>query len=420
MNIGEQYFLVSPNGRYQCAKEEIGRGASKIVYKGIDTETDRVIACSVIKYDQSDMNEKKDILNELYILQFIQSIKKKNDFILRYLDSWTNDIDSHVVFVTEFAPHKSLDKHIRNTGIPKLNVVKRWSKQILQGIRFLHKNGIIHRDIKCSNIFYNGYQSKVLIGDFGIAKKLGNGQTCKTITGTQLFMAPEMWDGQYNFEVDIYAFGLVVVEMMTGKVPFAEHAKAPVWISKFNTEPPQILSEFKDTQVLNFVNRCICWNYSDRATLKDLLNDDFLVINDMKQEFDEKKFKKSMKQSFKIPLKQHSGKKKSRRDSMKSAGSVNQKLKLMVNSDSAKSSKVSKEFAESDSSSRDMPSIEISGKTSDDSPIWNMFKSAGSVHSRNNSDSSGPRVKISPRSSKHDIYQACSSDGILSIKHKKY
>lgn len=102
-------------------------------------------------------------------------------------------------------------------------VVKSWCRQILKGLSFLHSRSppIIHRDLKCDNIFITGTTGSVKIGDLGLAT-LKNRSFAKSVIGTPEFMAPEMYEEHYDESVDVYAFGMCMLEMATSEYPYSE------------------------------------------------------------------------------------------------------------------------------------------------------------------------------------------------------
>lgn len=142
-------------------------------------------------------------------------------------------------------------RYLRRFRQMKLKLLQRWSLQILKGLHFLHSRcpPIIHRDLKCDNIFITGPTASVKIGDLGLAtlKKasfaksvIGKrqsvtlndlrklvGPSCFMVflvvdSGTPEFMAPEMYEEKYDEAVDIYAFGMCILEMATSEYPYSE------------------------------------------------------------------------------------------------------------------------------------------------------------------------------------------------------
>jgi WNK lysine deficient protein kinase len=113
----------------------------------------------------------------------------------------------------------------------------------------LHEKQIIHRDIKCDNIFINGATGDVRIGDLGLSTRISEERALQngvieptrvitassmTCLGTPEFMAPELYEELYSEKVDIYAYGMAVLEMVTGCLPFHEFSAAQIYRKVLN------------------------------------------------------------------------------------------------------------------------------------------------------------------------------------------
>jgi Protein kinase domain/TM2 domain len=110
-------------------------------------------------------------------------------------------------------------------------------REIAKGLSYLHDCGIVHRDLKPANIFYeNGY---VKIGDYGLSKAINaDHHQSQTVTvGTVHYMAPEVGAGRYDRSIDIYAMGVVVYEMLTGRVPFRGDTPSEILMKHLSTQP---------------------------------------------------------------------------------------------------------------------------------------------------------------------------------------
>lgn len=156
-------------------------------------------------------------------------------------------------------------------------VLKSWCRQILKGLHFLHTRQwpIIHRDLKCDNIFITGTTGSVKIGDLGLAT-LKNRSHARSVIGTPEFMAPEMYEEHYDESVDVYAFGMCMLEMAVSEYPYSE-CKGPAQIYKkvISGIKPAALSKVEDPKVREIIEKCIELKKENRPSCKDLLTSEF-------------------------------------------------------------------------------------------------------------------------------------------------
>ncbi|XP_077235608.1 putative serine/threonine-protein kinase WNK6 isoform X2 [Tasmannia lanceolata] len=161
-----------------------------------------------------------------------------------------------------------------------MKAVKGWARQILIGLSYLHGHNppIIHRDLKCDNIFINGNHGEVKIGDLGLATVMQQANA-QSVIGTPEFMAPELYEEDYNELADIYSFGMCMLEMVTFEYPYSEcKNSAQIYRKVSSGIKPAALGKVKDPEVKSFIEKCLV-PASQRLPAKDLLKDPFLLLN---------------------------------------------------------------------------------------------------------------------------------------------
>ncbi|MDH4271601.1 MAG: tetratricopeptide repeat-containing serine/threonine-protein kinase, partial [Candidatus Aminicenantes bacterium] len=225
--------------RYQVI-EELGRGGMGRVYKVFDTEVDAKVALKLIKPEISADEETVERFR--HELRITRDISHKH--VCRMYDLGK---EAGSYFITmEYIAGEDLKNMIRMSGQLGVGTAVSLAKQVCEGLAEAHRLGVVHRDLKPSNIMIDR-EGTVRIMDFGIARSLG----AKRITGagimigTPEYMSPEQVEGKdIDQRSDIYSLGIILYEMVTGRVPFEGDTPFTVGV-KHKSEPP------KDPRQLN-------------------------------------------------------------------------------------------------------------------------------------------------------------------------
>ncbi|XP_051275746.1 serine/threonine-protein kinase WNK4 isoform X2 [Dicentrarchus labrax] len=269
-----QAVASSPDGRFLKFNIEIGRGSFKAVYKGLDTETTVEVAWCELQTHRLNKMERQRFNEEVEMLKALQ-----HPNIVRFFDSWKSTLRGHkcTILVTELMTSGTLKTYLRRFRQMKLKLLQRWSFQILKGLQFLHSRcpPILHRDLKCDNVFITGPSASVKIGDLGLAT-LKKASFAKSVIGTPEFMAPEMYEEKYDEAVDVYAFGMCMLEMATSEYPYSEcHNAAQIYRKVTNGIKPNSFSKVKVPELKEIIEGCIRTNSNERFTVQDLLDHRF-------------------------------------------------------------------------------------------------------------------------------------------------
>ncbi|XP_023372894.1 serine/threonine-protein kinase WNK1 isoform X2 [Otolemur garnettii] len=265
---------MSNDGRFLKFDIEIGRGSFKTVYKGLDTETTVEVAWCELQDRKLSKSERQRFKEEAEMLKGLQ-----HPNIVRFYDSWESTVKGKkcIVLVTELMTSGTLKTYLKRFKVMKIKVLRSWCRQILKGLQFLHTRTppIIHRDLKCDNIFITGPTGSVKIGDLGLAT-LKRASFAKSVIGTPEFMAPEMYEEKYDESVDVYAFGMCMLEMATSEYPYSEcQNAAQIYRRVTSGVKPASFDKVAIPEVKEIIEGCIRQNKDERYSIKDLLNHAF-------------------------------------------------------------------------------------------------------------------------------------------------
>jgi tetratricopeptide (TPR) repeat protein len=242
-------------GRYQVL-EDLGTGGMGHVYKVMDKEIGEFVALKILRTEIS--GDEKIVERFHNELKLARRISHKNVCGLYHL---SRDEYGTYYITMEYVPGEDLRSLIRRVGSLTVSKAVRVAEQICEGLAEAHRLGVVHRDLKPQNIMIDD-RGHVRIMDFGIARSLASeGVTGGHIAiGTPEFMSPEQAEGKdVDGRTDIYALGVILYEMLTGRVPFEGNTALAVAM-KHKTEipkPPKRFNAYIPESLNRAILRCL-------------------------------------------------------------------------------------------------------------------------------------------------------------------
>ncbi|KAL8569123.1 hypothetical protein ACOMHN_055039 [Nucella lapillus] len=256
----------------------LGKGAFGTVWCGLTNEGE-LIAVKQIELNTADRQkaerEYEKVQEEVELLKTLKHIN-----IVGYLG--TSLDDSTVSIFMQFVPGGSIASILARFGALDETVFRRYTRQILQGVEYLHDNDVIHRDIKGGNVMLmpNGI---IKLIDFGCAKRLcinlslSQSQILRSMKGTPYWMAPEVVnESGHGKKSDIWSIGCTIFEMATRKPPWADMNPMAAIFAIGSERPVPSLPDKFSPQAITFVNRCLTRNQQQRPSATELLTDIFM------------------------------------------------------------------------------------------------------------------------------------------------
>lgn len=239
--------------------EKLGEGGMGVVYKAHDTELDRDVALKFLPHHIT--------VDEAEQARFFQ--EARTAAVLNHPNICTvhaiEKADDQQFIVMEYVDGKTLRQVV---PVQKTQTAIDYAIQIGEALQEAHSKGIVHRDIKTDNIMVNA-KNQIKVMDFGLAKLKGSLKLTKTSStvGTLAYMAPEqIQGGEVDARSDIFSFGVVLYEMLTGYMPFRGEHEAAIVYSIVNEEPTPIEKYLPDipSELVHVLNRALEKDPEDR------------------------------------------------------------------------------------------------------------------------------------------------------------
>ncbi|MED6106355.1 hypothetical protein PIB30_004130 [Stylosanthes scabra] len=246
----------------RCEKK-IASGSFSDLYKGTFCNQD--VAIKVLKEDNLNENIQREFYQEICILSKIQH---KN--VVRFFGACTKP--PNLYLVTEYMSGGSIYDflHIKK-AVLSLPWLLRVAIDVSEGMKYLHQNNIIHRDLKTANLLMDD-KGVVKVTDFGVARVHNQSGVMTAETGTYRWMAPEVIEHKpYDHKADVYSFGIVLWELLTGKLPY-EHLsplQAAVGVVQKGLRPK--IPRHTHPMLVELLNRCWHQDPSSRPNFSEIL-----------------------------------------------------------------------------------------------------------------------------------------------------
>jgi polo-like kinase 1 len=273
-NLTGKAQLIPHCKRYNRLNK-LGKGGFAVCYSIQSQDSNRLYACKVVsKQSLVKPSSKLKLMNEINIHKTLNH-KNVVKFERFFEDS------QNVYILLELCSNQTLMELVKRRGRLTEPEVQYYMMQLIDTCHYLHKQNIIHRDLKLGNLFLHD-SMEIKVGDFGLATQLSfNGERKKTICGTPNYIAPEILDNHmyegHSFEVDTWALGVIMFTMLIGQPPFETQAVKTTYnkIRKNEYEFPKNITISSAAKSL--VQRILQTNPNHRPSLESVRNDPFFT-----------------------------------------------------------------------------------------------------------------------------------------------
>ena len=200
-------------GNYIVGKRRIGRGSFSKIYKGHHKDTQMVVAVKKIEVDNiKQINS--NIEREIDVM-----MKLRHPNIVRLYDVVYDYENCNIFLIIEYCARGDFNKFLNKRALKEKHA-KRYMRQLAQGLRYLLRNNVLHRDLKPHNILLTE-NNELKLSDFGFARYFEHNKLIETLCGSPMYMAPEIMKyKEYTNKSDLWSVGVIMYEMLTGRTPY--------------------------------------------------------------------------------------------------------------------------------------------------------------------------------------------------------
>uniref|UniRef100_UPI0037E7963F serine/threonine kinase 17a like n=1 Tax=Semicossyphus pulcher TaxID=241346 RepID=UPI0037E7963F len=262
---------------YDLVGKELGRGKFAVVKKCIEKATGQQYAAKFLRKRRKGQDCRMDILNEIAVLESA----KANPYVVALHEVY--ETNQEIILVLECAAGGEIfDQCVADNdeAFTEEDVI-RLAKQILTGVAFLHRNNVVHLDLKPQNILLTSARplGDIRIVDFGLSRRMDNITEVREILGTPEYVAPEILSYEpISTATDMWSIGVLTYVMLTGESPFQGNEKQQTFlnISQVNVDYSQDTFEGISSMAVDFIKSLLIKNPRKRATAEESLNHPWL------------------------------------------------------------------------------------------------------------------------------------------------